>query len=68
MLIVDEADFGAHKTGQSLPLQEARKKKDFVLLMTGTNSDRAVSTWDIDFLTAKTYPELLVSKQEALSH
>lgn len=67
MLIIDEADFGAHKTGQSQPLMDARKKNDFVLIMTGTNSDRAVANWDVDFMTAKTYPELLVSKQEALA-
>ena len=67
MLIIDEADFGAHTEKQSSPLQNARKKSDFILIMTGTNSDRAASTWDVDFMTSKTYPELLVSKSEALA-
>ena len=67
MLIVDEADFGAYREKQSLPLQSARKNSDFVLIMTGTNSDRAASTWNVDYMTAKTYPELLVSKSEALA-
>jgi hypothetical protein len=67
MLIVDEADFGAHTDNQSMPLQAARKKSDFVLIMTGTNSDRAASTWNVDFMTSKTYPELLVSKREAMA-
>ena len=65
MLLIDEADFGAHTENQSMPLQNARKKSDFVLIMTGTNSDRAASTWNVDFMTAKTYPELLVSKWAA---
>jgi hypothetical protein len=65
MLIIDEADFGAHTENQSLPLQDARKKSDFILIMTGTNSDRAASTWNVDFMTSKTYPELLVSKKAA---
>ena len=67
MIIIDEADFGAHQEKQSLPLQNARKKSDLVLLMTGTNADRAASTWSVDFMTSKTYPELLVSKHEALA-
>jgi len=65
MLIIDEADFGAHTENQSLPLQDARMKSDFILIMTGTNSDRAASTWNVDFMTSKTYPELLVSKKAA---
>ena len=67
MLIIDEADFGAHQKNQSEPLQSARKKKDLVLIMTGTNSDRAASTWNVDHMTSTTYPELLVSKKEAMS-
>jgi hypothetical protein len=67
MLIVDEADFGAHTENQSMPLQSARRKSDFILIMTGTNSDRAASTWDVDFMTSKTYPELLVSKHAAMA-
>ena len=68
MVIIDEADFGAHTKKQSLPLQSARKKSDLVLLMTGTNADRAVSNWSVDFMTSKTYPELLVTKTEAMQY
>jgi hypothetical protein len=50
-----------------MPLQSARRKSDFILIMTGTNSDRAASTWDVDFMTSKTYPELLVSKHAAMA-
>ncbi len=50
LLVVDEADFGAWTPKQSLPLIEQFKynKKLKVVLMTGTNSDRAVSLWTED--------------------
>jgi hypothetical protein len=34
--------------------------------MTGTNSDRASSDWDIDFMISTTYFELLVNKKESM--
>jgi hypothetical protein len=65
MLIVDEADFGAHTEKQSLPLIAAVGKDAKVLIMTGTNSDRAANNWKIDSMLSVTYPELLVEKRFA---
>jgi len=65
MLIIDEADFGIHKKGQSQLLTEAFHGDDHVLIMTGTNSDRAVGNWKIDHMVSTTYFELLVQKKEA---
>lgn len=64
-LIVDEADFGAHQKNQSKVLQKFVKEDDIVYLLTGTNSDRASSTWKIDHMNSKTYFELLVSRKES---
>lgn len=62
LIIVDEADFGMHRPGQARPLITARKKDDVVVLMTGTNGDRAVSEWRADHYMSVTYPELLMEK------
>jgi hypothetical protein len=63
LLIVDEADFGAHQPKQTLPLIAAVKPSDRVVLMTGTNADRAASTWKLDAIPITvTYPELLMQK------
>lgn len=62
-VIIDEADFGVHTRKQSIPLIDARSDDDFVLLMTGTNSDRAVSMWSVDHMISVTYPELLIQKE-----
>ena len=63
-LIIDEADFGAHQKKQADPLSNAVTKDTKVLIMTGTNGDRAVSSWVIDYATSITYPELLLQKKE----
>jgi len=62
LLIVDEADFGVHQTGQSKPLIDALGNNDRVVLMTGTNADKAASTWNVDHILSITYPELLIEK------
>lgn len=62
MLIVDEADFGVHKPGQAKPLIEHVNTTDHILIMTGTNADRAATLWPIDHITSVTYPELLIQK------
>ena len=62
LVIIDEADFGVHRQNQSEPLINARDPNDIVLLMTGTNSDRAVSEWKVDSMLSVTYPELLLQK------
>jgi hypothetical protein len=63
LVIVDEADFGVHKTNQSTPLINARNKDDVVILMTGTNGDKASGAWSIDHMINVTYPELIIEKR-----
>lgn len=64
-MFVDEADYGAHKEHQVEPLMEARKTDDVVILMTGTNPDRASSSWPVDYHVNVTYPELILAKKKA---
>lgn len=64
-LIVDEADFGIHQKGQAQPLIDKIDAWDHVLLMTGTNADRAASLWPIDVIVNTTYPELIMYRREA---
>ena len=63
LVLVDEADFGVHRPNQSKPLVEARKEGDVVILMTGTNGDKAAGTWAVDHYLSVTYPELLIEKR-----
>ena len=65
LVLIDEADFGVHCAGQAGPLIKARKVQDKVIVMTGTNADRAVSEWPIDYYTGTTYPELVINKKSA---
>lgn len=62
LVLIDEADFGVHQSRQSGPLIEARSEDDVVVLMTGTNGDRAASIWPVDHYLSVTYPELLIEK------
>ena len=62
LVIIDEADFGVHQLKQSQPLIEARREDDVVILMTGTNGDKAASVWPVDHYLSVTYPELLIEK------
>jgi hypothetical protein len=62
LVIVDEADYGVHQVKQSKPLIAARKSNDVVILMTGTNSDKATSIWSVDHYLSVTYPELIIEK------
>ena len=63
MVIIDEADFGVHRSGQATPLLDARKTDDAIVLMTGTNGDKAASFWPIDKTLSTVYPELIVEKR-----
>jgi hypothetical protein len=67
MVFVDEADYGAHRKGQFDALQTMVNDDDVLILMTGTNSDRASSEWNIDLMLSTTYFELLVNKKESMS-
>lgn len=60
---IDEADYGAHRSGQAMSLIEAQQPDDIVILMTGTNPDRAASAWKLDFVDTVVYPELLIEKR-----
>jgi hypothetical protein len=63
LVIVDEADFGVHKAGQAKPLIDARSTDDVIILMTGTNADKAASYWPVDSTLSVVYPELLIEKR-----
>ena len=65
LLLVDEADFGVHKPSQSKPLVEGRRSDDVVILMTGTNGDKAASIWPVDHYLSVTYPELIIEKRRS---
>jgi hypothetical protein len=62
LVLIDEADFGVHQVKQSQPLIKARGEHDVVILMTGTNGDKAASVWPVDHYLSVTYPELLIEK------
>ncbi len=62
LVFVDEADFGAHTNKQADPFIAARSPNDVVVLMTGTNGERACGNWDIDHYLGTTYAELLMEK------
>lgn len=66
-LIVDEADFGAWRKGQSDPLKEhaLKNEKCKVFLMTGSNVERAGAFWPIDKMVLETYYEALSDRTEA---
>jgi len=63
LVLIDEADFGVHKAGQARPLVEARDPNDVIVLMTGTNADKAASFWPVDSTVSVVYPELLIEKR-----
>lgn len=63
LVLIDEADFGVHKAGQAKPLVQARQPDDVVVLMTGTNADKAAGHWPVDSVLSVVYPELLIEKR-----
>lgn len=63
LVIIDEADYGVHCENQAKTLINLRHKNDVIILMTGTDSDRAVGHWVNDHYTSTTYPELLFHKK-----
>jgi len=63
LLVVDEADFGAHQIKQAQPLIDKLDNKVYTIIMTGTNADRAATHWPIDTMVSVTYPELLIQKR-----
>lgn len=65
LVLIDEADFGIHREKQADLLIEARDEEDVVILMTGTNGDRAVHRWKADGYRSVVYPELILHKRAA---
>ena len=63
LVFIDEADFGAHTQKQADPFIAAQGESDVVVLMTGTNGERAVGNWIIDHYIGTTYAELLMEKK-----
>lgn len=63
LVFIDEADYGAHTAKQSDPFVAARAEDDTVILMTGTNGERALGSWTIDHYLGTTYAELLMEKE-----
>jgi len=63
MLIIDEADFGAHQIKQAKPLVDKMDGTVFTIVMTGTNADRAVTHWPMDNMVSVTYPQLQMQKK-----
>lgn len=62
LVFIDEADYGAHRNNQTEPFIATHKPEDTVILMTGTNGDRACGKWVIDHYISTTYAELLVER------
>lgn len=62
LVFIDEADFGAHTQKQADPFIAAQGERDVVVLMTGTNGERAVGNWVIDHYIGVTYAELLMER------
>jgi len=65
-VILDEADFGAWNDNQATALIKARHADDTVILMTGTNADKAASYWAVDHYVSVVYPELLMEKRSGI--
>jgi hypothetical protein len=63
LLVVDEADFGAHQIKQAQPLIDKLDDLVYTIIMTGTNAERAATHWPIDTMVSVTYPELLIQKK-----
>jgi len=60
--ISDEPDYGSHRPNQCRPLIKARGDSP-VILIPGTNGERAASEWPIDYVIRVTYLELLMEKK-----
>ena len=67
VLVVDEADFGAHQQNQINLIKKNLVNIDFAILMSGTNQERATSNIEIDEFYNVTYGELLIQKQKSIA-
>ena len=65
MIVVDEADYGAHTATQREKVERMREGSHLVL-MTGTNSDRAAKDYNVDSYYSVTYPDMLLIRDGLL--
>lgn len=65
MIVVDEADYGAHTSTQREKVERMREGSHLVL-MTGTNSDRAAKDYNVDSYFSVTYPDMLLIRDGLL--
>jgi hypothetical protein len=65
IIVVDEADYGAHTTTQREKVERMRENSHLVL-MTGTNSDRAAKDYNVDSYFSVTYPDMLLIRDGLL--
>ena len=59
LVVVDEADFGAHTESNRQKVDTLRQGSPLIL-MTGTNADRAASSHDVDAHMSTTYFDMLM--------
>lgn len=65
LIVVDEADYGAHTDAQRSKVELLREHSQLIL-MTGTNSDRAAKAYNVDAYFAVTYPDMLLIRDGLL--
>ena len=65
IIVVDEADYGMHTPAQRSKVEVLRKDSHLVL-MTGTNSDRAAKDYEVDAYFSVTYPDMLLIRDGLL--
>jgi hypothetical protein len=65
LIVVDEADYGAHTDAQREKVELLRENSQLVL-MTGTNSDRAAKDYNVDSYFSVTYPDMLLIRDGLL--
>jgi hypothetical protein len=65
IIVVDEADYGMHTPAQRSKVDILRKGSHLVL-MTGTNSDRAAKDYEVDAYFSVTYPDMLLIRDGLL--
>ena len=65
LIVVDEADYGAHTDAQRKKVELLRENSQLVL-MTGTNSDRAAQDYNVDSYFSVTYPDMLLIRDGLL--
>jgi len=66
MWIVEEADQGAWCLGQYKVVAQGRKDDEPLFVETGTNPERAMSQWDIEYVDSIMYSEMVEEKRSLM--